>query len=129
MISFDESWLFSNPIRFPTSNYFMINRKVIAPFWSDNDIRREGTIRYATYCEFPFTRNGNECQQNNRGQAMLNMVNEYIQGTQTSAEDRFFGKWMLIAQWDHVHPSPHGDENARSISESLLGKVRLRYKN
>ena len=115
--------MFSYPDRFPTDNFYIGNSKVVAPFWSDNDIRKEGTVRYVTYCEFSLLEDSDKCRLHSEGEHLLNMVNRFVQGTQDSSEDLFVGKWMLIAQWDHVHPSPHGDDNTRGISENLLSKV------
>ena len=47
VFSFQEPWKFSHPSRFPTDYFFTQTSNVIAPFWSDNDIRREGTVHYA----------------------------------------------------------------------------------
>ncbi len=31
--------------------------------------------------------------------------------------------WMLVAQWDGVHPYPHGSESHEGISEEYLNRV------
>ena len=37
--------------------------------------------------------------------------------------ERFYGEWLLIVHWDHVHPSPHGEDDHRGIPEDDLEKV------
>ncbi len=124
VISFDEPWRFSYPNRFPTNYFHSRQSMVIAPFWSDNDIRREGTVRYFTFCTIS---NKAECTHQNKSTPsyqesvrIMNTVNEYIQ---TTRDSDFDGSWLLIAQWDQVHPSPHGDDDRRGISENVLSKV------
>ena len=47
IISFANPWPYSSPSRFPTNWYWTRNQYVVAPFWSDNDIRRSGSVHYA----------------------------------------------------------------------------------
>ena len=50
----------------------------------------------------------------------------------TYINDRFIGEnetlyqpsWVLVAQWDEVHPHPHGSDNHEGIDEEYLSKVR-----
>lgn len=86
---------------------------VIAPYWSDNDIRREGAVRYATF-------HSSDAARNEQGRNWLQRVNQYVQ---TSQENDFEGTWLLTAHWDTVHPSPHGENDHRGISEEELAKV------
>ena len=88
----------------------------IAPFWSDNDIRREGAVRFATF-------HSNDAASNPEGKNWLDQVNMYIQSTQDEDEGKFEGNWLLTVHWDHVHPSPHGEEDHRGINEDELEKV------
>ena len=91
----------------------------MAPFWSDNDIRKEGAVRYATYCT------GNrECTTSPEGESLLSEVNAYVQSYVKEGEPPFTGKWLLVVHWDHVHPSPHGDDDHKGIPEDELNKVR-----
>ena len=90
----------------------------VAPFWSDNDIRREGAVRYASFYV-------NDANDNPDGKTWLDQVNEYVQSTQEENEEKFVGTWVLTVHWDHVHPSPHGDDDHRGISEDELEKVCL----
>ena len=79
----------------------------VAPFWSDNDIRRAGAVRYLTY--------SSSDTDNLEGRRLMNEINAYIQIQQRQGEERFEGHWLLAAHWDHVHPSPHGASNRENI--------------
>ena len=117
VISFNEPWKYSYPDRFPSENFYTRRRLVVAPFWSDNDIRLSGAVRYATYSET------NDKTTNEAGQMLLDEINEYIQDRQSSEEEMFVGNWLLIAHWDHVHPSPHGEGSQSEVSMEELERV------
>lgn len=117
VISFNDPWKYSYPSRFPTNNYYSRKRLAIAPFWSDNDIRRAGAVRYATYSE------ASDKAVNKVGQLLLKEVNEFIQDQQSSEEKMFVGNWLIIAHWDHVHPSPHGEPSQSEVSVEELERV------
>ena len=70
----------------------------MAPFWSDNDIRRAGAVRYAVI-------NLGESQ---KGDELLENVSSFIRHQRNGEADNFEGQWMLVAYWDQVHPYPHG---------------------
>ena len=78
-------------------------------------------MRYATYSE------ASDIAVNKPGQMLLEEVNEYIQDRQSSEEEKFVGNWLLIAHWDHVHPSPHGEASEREILQEELERVKLMY--
>ena len=119
MISFENPWMYSYPEQFPTRNFDIRNALAVAPFWSDNDIRKDGAVRYATYDSLI-------TNTNSAGRLLLEQVNSYIQTLQEEEEEeeRFVGLWMLIAHWDGVHPSPHGGDDHGGISEEELNRVR-----
>lgn len=119
MISFENPWRFAYPEQFPTIFFWTRQGFAVAPFWSDNDIRREGAVRYATYCNI----SDPQCTTSEIGQQLLDDVNRYFQGRQQEGETRFVGEWLLIAHWDHVPPSPHGDNDFQRFSEDELNKV------
>ena len=120
VISFKEPWQYSYPNRFPTDYFFTRRGLAAAPFWSDNDIRRAGSVRYAT-----FHNNTPEDLANEPGQTLLAEVNKYIQDRQGEGEEPFVGNWLLIAHWDNVHPSPHGEDGQSGISVEELERVAL----
>ena len=115
VISFKEPWQYSYPNRFPTSYFFTRRGLSVAPFWTDNDIRRAGTVLYATYDD------KEDAKTNKAGRRLLASVNKYIQGRYT--EELFNGDWLLVAHWYDVHPSPHGEENQDDFNTENLGKV------
>lgn len=105
-MSFDRQWLFDKPEPFPTNSRTIQNRYVVAPFWSDNDIRRAGTVRYV------LIENGTS----SLGDQLLQSANSVVR---KEHQVDFTGRIMLVAQWDRVHPYPHGTPGAANLDESL----------
>jgi fibulin 1/2 len=64
----------------------------VAPFWSDNDIRTYGSVCYEVFDQ-------------SSDSLIIEDVSEYI-SDQTGSD--FEGTWMLLAEWNEVHPYPHG---------------------
>ena len=112
VISFDQPWRYPYPDLFPTGHYWSRQGLAIAPFWSDNDIRMAGAVRYVAYGSQVY----DETSQENM---LLAEVNQIVQ----EVDEEFTGKWLLVAHWDHVHPSPHGDDDHRGIPKNELEKV------
>ena len=56
---------------------------------------------------------------------MLKEASSFVQGQrrENDTRDEFRGTWMLVAQWDHVHPDPHGADDHMGIPEALLERV------
>ena len=77
-------------------------------------------MRYAT-----FHNNTPEDLAKEPGQTLLAEVNKYIQDRQGEGEDPFMGNWLLIAHWDNVHPSPHGEGSQSGIPVEELERVNL----
>ncbi len=124
VISFERPWRYSYPDRFPTNSFFTRQALCVAPFWSDNDIRREGRVSYFSYsCNAdPF----GECKDPPQGINTLSSVNNFINQIIDEDEARFNGKWLLVAHWQNVHPSPHGDDNPNlGIPQEELNKVHV----
>ena len=95
IISFGERFTFWDPEIFPTDDYYIQTASVTAPFWSDIDTRLAGSVFYETH-----QRGFNEGS---------NTVLERVSGFIASTMDiNFTASWMLVAQWDRVHPFPHG---------------------
>ena len=116
VISFEDPFKFPLPEPFPTSHDPITQSFVVAPFWSDNDIRREGAVRYVSYSARENT------DPNVSG--LFSMLNGFIQQSQSEEEEDFVGDWLLIAHWDQVHPSPHGQDNHMGMPEAFLNLVR-----
>ena len=106
--------MFSHPSQFPTANVHIQNRYVVAPFWSDNDIRKEGTVRYTFVTP----------KQSNEADTLINEVVSYILTTMKNI-DEFEATWLLLAQWEKVHPNPHGADDTNGIPQSFLDMVQL----
>ena len=119
VISFGNPWNNPYPETFPTSNFYSRNGLAVAPFWSDNDIRRAGAVRYITYSSFD--------SDSLEGRSLMDEVNAYIrtQTQQRGGGQRFDGNWLLAVHWDHVHPSPHGASDTENVGiASNLEMVR-----
>ena len=116
-ISFEQEWKYFIPHRFPSNSKEIMQHLVIAPFWSDNDIRSEGAVRYAFY-----SKEGESAL----GAALLANLTTYIRSLNKDPD--FEGRWMLVAHWDSVHPSPHGGESNSGISQAELDKVSRLFK-
>ncbi len=116
-ISFDAPWKFAHPSRFPTTYDATRNGYVVAPFWSDNDIRKEGTVSYAPIKE----------GSSGKGNNFLAEASTFVRAQlgQDDDDKGFHGKWMLVAQWNNVHPFPHGADDHQGIPEGFLKLVRL----
>ena len=100
IISFGSPWFFWFPEVFPTMNFFTRNIAVIAPFWSDSDLRLVGNVYYETY----------QLGLGGESDAFLDVVSSFIRN-QSNLEDSvtFRGRWMVVAEWNKVHPYPHGN--------------------
>lgn len=85
----------------------------MAPFWSDNDIRKEGTVRYVTI----------ESGSSPLGDQIMNEASTYVNNHLIADDEIFRPTWMIVAQWDRVHPHPHGAESHEGISEEYLNRV------
>ena len=114
VLSFDKPFKFSHPSRFPPENIYARQNNIVAPFWSDNDIRKNGTVRYVDIVKGYST----------QGDMLLEIVGEHVNSTLgTKSSGRFQPSWMIVAQWDKVHPHPHGADSHDGISEDYLSKV------
>ena len=89
---------------------------MLSPFWSDVDIRREGTVRYV-----PITRGRSSLSDNIIDEASSYINFHFVSDNDTSYQPT----WMLVAQWDEVHPHPHGAEAI--INEDYLNMVIISY--
>ena len=71
-----------------------MNSYIFAPFWSDIDVGRAGSVFYEVY----------QRGSSDEGDAVLDRVNGFISKKMSAA---FNGYWMMVTQWDAVHPFPH----------------------
>ena len=70
-------------------------------------------MRYATYTKG---------EESALGETLLTNLTRYIRTL--NKEPDFEGRWMLVAHWEGVHPSPHGANNSNGISQAELNKVK-----
>lgn len=116
VFSFEKPWKFSHPNVYPTTYFASRQMHVISPFWSDNDIRRNGTVRYAVI------------ESTTTSTDAINILDEakvFINERFVPDDRTFEPTWMVIAQWDQVHPHPHGDNSREGLSEEYLERVSL----
>ena len=78
------------------------------------DIRREGTVRYVAI-ERGSTASGDMIMDE-----VTTHVNEQFIA---DGEPDFQSTWLLVAQWDGVHPHPHGADDREGIDEEYLNRV------
>lgn len=82
ILSFARPFPYHSPHLFPGTSFYNF---LVAPFWSDNDIRRDvGAVSYWVYT----------------GQSdSLTFVSTYISQQE---QVKFNGTWMLAAEWSSV---------------------------
>ena len=88
-----------NPKLFPSPtgpNY------IVAPFWSDIDIRDDGEIYYQVHSR----------GSNTVSDELLHEVSVFISYSQQAV---FSGSWMLVATWDQVKAFPGNSANASCL--------------
>ena len=106
--------MFSHPNRYPTTYLPTRQGHILSPFWSDIDIRREGSVRYVAI----------ERDSSTIGAMIIEEAFTYINNHFIGGEEQpFQPTWLLVAQWDGVHPHPHGSENHEGIDEEYLSRV------
>ena len=70
---------------------------VIAPFWSNNDIRRTGRVRYEVY--------------DGSTTASMDVLNRISDVVVNRTGESFQGVWMLLVEWEDCHSHPHGQSS------------------
>ena len=71
----------------------------------DNDIRKSGEVYYETF----------EKGKSKTDDVVLDEVNRYIR---LNTENYFTGTFMILAEWQNVHPHPHGSCDFYDIIKS-----------
>ena len=84
-ISFGNTETSFSPSIFPDTDNTIPG---VAPFWEDFNVNRGGSISY-------------EIHTVSTSPALLSQVNLFIRSQQ---QNGFAGSWMLVAEWDSVHP-------------------------
>ena len=98
MISFSRPFYYWYPYPFP-GYYYLRRFYVVAPYWADHDIRREGSVSYETF----------ERGRSENDDRILDRVNTFLQ---LNGRLNFYGTFMIMAEWRDVHPYPHGSGNS-----------------
>jgi fibulin 1/2 len=105
LISFDGPYHSPSPRLFPGFTYI----SVVAPFWSDVDIRRNGSVFYNVY---------------------TNMNSSYMQRAtndvrELSQDDSYVSEWVLVVTWYQVPNYPHGSPFASYDLSSKYNTFQL----
>ena len=87
------------------------NFDVVAPYWTDNDIRREENVSYEV---FQLQNTGSYADQ------LLDDISGFIREHNISSD--FTGCLIILAEWKNVHPYPHGDRE-HSDDDTFLEQV------
>ena len=100
------SHMFPNddPSPFPTTSPGTYWPHSVAPYWSNADLRMEGTIRWKF-----FTRSDIDFSQ----------VDVVISNDQNTSYD---GSWMMVVDYYAVHPFPHGDDQTALYNQKVREK-------
>lgn len=106
IVSFGKGFRFYTPSPFPTSSSAIQSLTVVAPFWSDNDLRKSGSVSYEVFT--------------NPGSDALQSVSGFV-SYQTNTT--FVGTWMLLSDWSDVHQFPHGVGNLTSLYSEFTAQV------
>ena len=89
LISLGRSYVFPRPQTFPISS------KVIAPYWTDIDLRKQGQINYTLV-----TTHSNDTI------GSITLVNNFLA---SNISVSFSADWILVAQWINVCPYRNSD--------------------
>ena len=90
-----------DPSLFPTTSADIYWLYSVAPFWSDADLRNEGTVMWKFYT---------------RSDIDFSPVDDVVSSDQNTT---YVGSWMLVVHWDGVHPFPHGDDQAARYNQKV----------
>ena len=104
-ISFRTAYTHFNAELFPTTNTDIYWDFVVAPFWSDVDLRISGSASW-------------EVHTTGQSQSLIDDVSSFINDNYDGAVD-FSGSWMVITYWENVHPWPHGFGISNAYTESV----------
>ena len=60
-----------------------------------------------------------------RGEVIMDEVATYFNDRFIDEEEEplFEPTWLLVAQWDQVHPYPHGSDNLEGVDLEYLSRV------
>ena len=113
IFSFSAPFYSAVAVAFPSSLSTVANAYLVAPYWDDVDIRLAGNISYEVH-----SRSSNNPGSNQ----LLDQISQFIED---SIGESFQGDWMLIAEWEEVHPWPHGLHLSSPIWELFFPELVL----
>ena len=61
---------------------------------------------------------------------LLDEVSSFIINQRNLTADSFQGQWMLVAEWNGVHPYPHADSTIGSLdaqTDAFVKKVKKNF--
>ena len=103
IISMRREYSHFNPQLFPTTVPDIYWGFTAAPFWSDVDLRLEGSASWEVHT----------LQQSDN---LINMVSTFIQN---NIDPLFSGEWMMVGYWENVHPFPHGSGSTNPFLQKV----------
>ena len=117
IISFRRGFSYYRPDLFPTNRQAIRDSLIVAPFWSDVDVRLEGKIHYKQL----FKTSGIEQEI-----TVLNYISNYV-AVKQGLPANFTASTLVVVQWKSVPPFPHGSR-ARfdNILDAFTNKVGLK---
>ena len=92
-----------------------MNLVVIAPYWSDNDIRMSGVVSYALF---------ETSHPDPDVSARISIVNDFVTNQTMTA---FNATWLLLVEWEDCQPFPAGSSDPidPSIDSNYLASVSI----
>ena len=104
VISFGRPFHLWHPREFPSNDPLVNSANILAPYWSDNDIRNSGEVFYGAF----------QYEDSAEGDNFLVTFSSLISIFYPNASN-FRGNFIIIAEWNEVHPFPHGSSNLTNI--------------
>ena len=95
IISFGLPFYIHQPFLFPSPFTVVSSQYLVAPFWSDVDIRTDGTVTYEVHTS-----------DNEASATILSTISGFI-SDYTGVS--FSGSWLLVVLWDSVREFPATD--------------------
>ena len=91
----------NSPSAFPTNDPEVYWEYLAAPFWSNSDLRQEGSVTWEIHTSDVQTNNVSNFIQDEYGDTVFN------------------GTWMMVVQWKNLHPYPHGEDGTSVYSQKV----------
>ena len=92
-----------DPQLFPTTVPDIYWGFTAAPFWSDVDLRLEGSASWEVHT----------LQQSG------DLIDDVSYLIQENLDPLFYGQWMMVGYWENVHPFPHGSGSTNPFLQNV----------